>query len=161
MKSGEFRETGEGVKKLSFRQKKVMKSDGPFGIPQEDWFYIISFFTVFYGCMTGFFSLLYLWNAVRLAVNKVHVMSSRPSRHARLIFIPLHLILSLHPLDKIRTRQTSPRFSCSWGHSSWSFLESCTCPSSSTSNPRHVRMRRRWRLKMTCEWIPGSFTSSS
>ena len=66
MKSGEFRETKEGSKKLSFRQKKVMKSEGPLGIPQQDWVYLISFFTVFYGFMASFFSVLYLWNSVRV-----------------------------------------------------------------------------------------------
>ena len=75
MKSGEFRDDKDGGKKLSFRVKKTFKDDGPLGIPQEDWVTIIIFFTLFYGGMACFFSLLYFWNSVNTPIMKSSYIS--------------------------------------------------------------------------------------
>lgn len=87
MKSGEIREDANGKKTLSFREKKVVNDDGPLGVPVEDWFQIIAFFTVFYSFMAGFFSLLYFWNSVR-RIKSVAGSETVPTVTSFCIFTP-------------------------------------------------------------------------
>jgi len=63
MKSGEYRTQPDGSKRLSFRKSTEIKSDGPLGIPHDDWVKIIGFFVAFYGFLICLFSAFITWNA--------------------------------------------------------------------------------------------------